>query len=99
MTWEYVAGFFDGEGSVHYGRTPTERRIVRVTFTQGVKQNHVLYEIQEFLESYDIKSGMNGLGTKLRVSLPDIPVCLEYMLPHLIVKREKATECLAFLRR
>jgi hypothetical protein len=53
MTWEYVAGFFDGEGCVSYGNTTARGksyRYVSLIFTQSEPQEEVIYEIKAFLE-------------------------------------------------
>jgi hypothetical protein len=63
MSWEYIAGFFDGEGHVGLGRQKRcgdghfSRGSPRVTMVQGLERGRTLLEeIQAFLASRGINS-------------------------------------------
>jgi len=94
MTWQYVAGFFDGEGSLvwHPGG-----KSFQVKLTQY--EPSVLREIQKFLLSYRIKSGLGTRGTEspkdLFISnIYCIKEFIEYVADYCIVKEELLMETL-----
>jgi hypothetical protein len=111
MSWEYIAGFLDGEGCIEISKAGDghgyrfER--VRVRISQSVSQAAVLDEIAEFLID-------NGYRPTVRTQNPqkknwqgvvrltlnraeDNRRFLTKILPHLRVKQENAKEALAFL--
>ena len=58
MNWNYIAGFFDGEGNIvaKLRKLPTKKKahhVIRIAFTQNNKE--VLDEIKTFLEKKGIK--------------------------------------------
>lgn len=99
MTWQYIAGFFDGEGSV---LVPTYQQ-PRISIAQ--KRPEVLIEIQKFLLEHDIRSqifsvdkiyaGKRKILSQLRVNASkEVISFIEGVMPYLIVKKE---ECVAAL--
>jgi hypothetical protein len=102
ISWEYLAGFIDGEGCIKCYRSGgeyknLERKKLRPRITIGQKDREVLDEIQTFL------------GTNLKVTLSYdchyLQICSVYhvrriltnILPYLVVKRKDAEEALALL--
>ena len=57
MNWEYVAGFFDGEGSFTCGSASSRGMCFPVRFTQV--NGEVMKHISEFLTAQGIKHGMH----------------------------------------
>jgi intein/homing endonuclease len=61
LTWEYLAGFFDGEGCLNTGSGSSRRStgFSRIFLAQSGPQGlAVLREIQDFLEQYAIQSSL-----------------------------------------
>jgi len=95
IDWHYVAGFFDGEGCIswHQGET------CQAKFTQNDRT--VLLELQKFLLSYGIKSGMSTPHTT-RAPASDLYLSnifgiekfLLYILDYAIVKKKSIMEAL-----
>lgn len=96
MTWEYLAGFLDGDGTIKcYPQGANKTVRPRITF--GQKERLVLDEIQTFL------------GTRLAITHSRnchyLQICGTYnvhrilleVLPFLIVKKQDATDALALL--
>jgi hypothetical protein len=109
ITWEYIAGFFDGEGSVS-----TQNQIHRpgsyctgVAIAQsGDEGSTVLSAIQAFLLVHGIKGYIhhNRRGTNrpmhyYKISArPSVTLFLEAMLPRVSVKRLIVQDTLRFLK-
>jgi hypothetical protein len=47
MNWDYIAGFFDGEGNVHIAKTKKNQLAIYIRIYQGSKE--VLEEIRKFI--------------------------------------------------
>ena len=97
VTWAYVAGFFDGEGTVLDRLHSTGVRQFSLWFPQTERE--VLDHLQEFFESEGIKSTITSYHSGPRqtkrhrlgiANVSGVYTALERMYPHLIVKREKA---------
>jgi len=68
ITWEYVAGFLDGDGSISVdvrsgdgesqGYKTRQRKIARIRFTQRADSWLVLYKIHDFLKSHGVVSSV-----------------------------------------
>ena len=63
LTWQYIAGFFDGEGNVHLGRQKNcgdghySRGALRIHITQaGERGKKLLQDLKEFLAEKGIRS-------------------------------------------
>lgn len=102
MTWDYIAGFFDADGTVGngiYDNNPS----VRASFTNTNKE--VLEKIQEFLgygNLYECKLSEKNPKWKTAwlLCIRDhrlVKEFLETVLDKLIVKKEKSIETLEFI--
>lgn len=102
ISWEYLAGFTDGEGSISYGNHGNQ---VQLTWSQSNVNIVALDAIVEFLEahkiSYSWDSRVNNTGCEYsRVSIGSqsaVRKCLEEMVAHLTLKQDRAIEALKFL--
>ena len=56
MNWDYVAGLFDGEGSIQIKNYPDTSRGRGISVCIGITDGEVLKQLQEFLELQKIKS-------------------------------------------
>jgi len=115
MSWAYLAGFFDGEGTLmaRWSKNRHGGKSLRVTWQVGQNEENswVLDEILEFFECDGrIKSpgdyiwANSGFSQKKfrQIRLEDaasIRVILEETLPYLIVKRGKAERVHDFLKK
>ena len=112
MSWEYIAGFFDGEGNVQYfGSKPFPSINIAQSKDRGFR---VLSLIREFLEMQGIKAqlysydalrfyGQRGVDRgyadvhKLHVIGRDAVVkFMENVLPFLHVKQLEVQDCLRY---
>jgi len=101
MEWAYLAGFFDGEGSI----VRQSKSSCKISFSQNYLP--VLEEIKLFLEDYDIYSWVSSYTNKNRQynasyqlqfsASPGVKLFLTNVLPYLIVKAEKAEEALSII--
>lgn len=104
MGWAYIAGFFDGEGSI------VKLRNTRGSYRISIGQNYlpVLEQIGLFLNTYDIhwwitkkrgsKAYPNSSGYHLAfASSIGVRLFIEQILPYLIVKRDLAIKVLSEL--
>lgn len=97
ISWQYVAGFFDGEGSIDI----QSKSRYRLTLCQSQKQDYVLYVISLFLSENRIQSHIKIVVRKPgSLSIQPLSVLNIYgvrniytmsaaMLPYLIVKKDK----------
>jgi hypothetical protein len=104
ITWAYVAGFFDGEGSVLKDRRGGDRWITfAVVFYQSNRL--VLDKIAEFFAEaaipcrvYSYRSSRDREAFALRVcGKENVFNVLDGMGPFLIVKRDKAGEAVDYI--
>jgi len=97
MDWSYVAGFFDGEGSVTKNMNQTGRYYPYLVWTNTDRR--VLEEMQKFLTANRIRSKVNfwangdvnnrGWKDKYWLTVYDkssVQECIYNMHPHLIIK-------------
>jgi hypothetical protein len=102
MTWEYIAGFFDGEGAVvaSMGR---ERAEIVMSITQADKK--ILETIQQFLSSQGISARIHPHTDSpwsrkkswvLMLSTTQALNTLGMLLPHLHVKKALVQDILRF---
>ncbi len=111
MTWEYIAGFFDGEGTICPGGVSSAGSYgAHINMSQSRPQQQILYIIQEFLDSKGINSSImilpivyrknNNIAYRLTVTnAKNIYMFLMEVLPHLIVKKEQAVDLIPALLR
>ena len=86
MNWNYLAGFFDGEGYV--AAVKNGRDVWQVT----QKRTEVLDEIQVFLEGYGlqcgrVKTGYTECETLTVWRVADVEFLCKKLLPKIIVKQ------------
>jgi hypothetical protein len=102
LTFEYIAGFFDGDGCVSCSLIKQASGRYKSTMMPHVgffSQNlEVLMDVMETLQCGDIlacigsrqaKRGVTG-AYRWECPNPDIPRVLQALLPHLRIKREQA---------
>lgn len=104
MTWEYIAGFFDGEGWVTRYPKPEGCLAKYVCgMAQATYQGQVIYDIAAFLKVKGVKCHVrsdhtnNRTTSMVRLSISDCSSLVGFMkgvLPHLLVKHEKSAACL-----
>jgi len=100
LTWQYIAGFFDGEGCISVPRGSKHTR-GSLTCIMYQKRPEVLYKIQEFLTNHGFSCTVapnqrdqyhlyikDGLLGNLRF--------LREIHPYLIVKKVEAQDTLRF---
>ena len=98
MNWSYIAGFFDGEGSI----SPNNGGF-RVSIPQTSEQ--VFSEIRDFTKMGFILSlkkrrdHWSDSWIYYLASKQDVCIFLENMLPHLVVKKELAQNAIRILRQ
>lgn len=102
MTYEYIAGFFDGEGTITDIKVLGNRRI-RVAIPQT--NFEVLDEIKNFCGYGNIcnpskrESHHKDLWIYQVSKIEDMRSFLESIEPYLIVKRKQANEAISFLSK
>jgi hypothetical protein len=106
MTWQYLAGLFDGEGTLH---TPLKRTgRVRWSIAQSLPGRPVLLEAQAFLQEQQIKAavipnryhykGEPKIMYVLAVSrMHDVQRICGILYPYLRVKRVPVLDAWRFL--
>lgn len=96
ITWEYLAGFWDGEGTLKCYRNGPRASVAQNT-------SEVIYAIRDFLEIPNtITKYQTGVKKRwiwcLQIQRRDhLLYLVQGMLPHLIVKRDAALELLEVL--
>ena len=104
MDWGYVAGFFDGEGSVRLKAAPSRPNYALTGLSWANNNLESLEAIQAFIEAGHIQiRKKRGMMTKeayqLNISKVEELIRVgEMMLPHLIIKRERMQKMLDFVR-
>lgn len=107
ITWQYLAGFFDGEGCVNYANSGSARTYrVRLTFSQAFPRGKVLLsKIKSFLESNGCKLGKihtsgrqateDKQGWQIQVVRKDsTSKVMKEMLPFLEIKKLEVQDAL-----
>lgn len=107
MNWDYIAGFFDGEGSLHMAMG--HKKLKRPTAAIGQKDPLPLIAIKEFLEQQGIECYLyqNKVGNKLSANrlyrlqlktLNDVRKFLYHIAPRLVLKKQLAEDCWRWAR-
>lgn len=97
LTWPYIAGFFDGEGSIRLTMGNGAQNI-HIGIHQSQKRGLILLtEIQHFILNYGITSGINKHGNQpttghpiYRLYIYNIPSALKfisYVFPYIHIKK------------
>ena len=94
----YIAGFFDGDGSLvailekqssKYLRTYRPR--IRINFTQHIRHVEMLNEMQKYLDAGKVRvSSAHDQAELVIVDRREVKRILDKMLPHLILKKKQA---------
>lgn len=110
MTWQYVGGFFDGEGNVFPVPYRGTIRRIEISFYQASPGLNALEEIHKFLTrqklaAYIRKEGRAGEGVRkydyYRMVIRTNDDALKFLTliePHVIVKKEQVRSALKTLR-
>jgi hypothetical protein len=104
MDWSYVAGYFDGEGSVRFKAPPSRPDYVLIGLSWANTHLPSLEAIRDFIgcgiiQHRKLKAGYVHQGHQLNVQrLVDILRVGEEMLPRLIVKRDQVEAMLQYAR-
>ena len=104
MTWNYLAGFFDGEGCIHYAAR-SYGRYVHVHVSQGVvneRQSQIILRVHRHLRSHGIYPRLSFYPGGLKCVVTNCQgtiAWLSAMQPYLIVKREMASSAIDFARQ
>ena len=107
MTWQYIAGFFDGEGNVNTSASRGRSWAVRIVQTE----TNVLNRIAKFLEEHNIESHLyhSYKASQYKKANKDL-WCLQLtgesnvnqflagVLPFLIVKKPLAQDIIRFFK-
>jgi hypothetical protein len=108
VTWPYVAGFFDGEGSINFSRVGTCNWVLVAKFCQTAGSHQVLVKIQRFLRKHRIASTFSTPNVRgHRKPLENLHVnsfghCYRFLMfvaPYLIVKKDRAEESIRVLHQ
>jgi len=107
ITWEYLAGFFDGEGCVNYANSGSQRTYrIRLTFSQSRKRGYeLLFKIKAFLEKEKCKLGkiytsgyikdIEKQGWQLQITEKNsTKKIMEALLPYLEIKKLEVQDAL-----
>lgn len=106
LSWAYVAGFFDGEGSINCSRSGDRWGLVaKMCQTSG--KHEVLTKIKDFMLSRGVESKFSTPVVRgKRKPLENLHIttfgdCFRFLVhisPYLIVKKDRAEESLHVLR-
>lgn len=109
MTWEYIAGFFDGEGWIQKYNKPAHCLAkYGIGIGQSTCQDQVLYEISNFLKTQGVKCRMcteskvpnRTQMTRLKIyDSVSIVNFLTQVIPYLLVKHAKSASALEDAKR
>ena len=108
MDWAYLAGFTDGDGCITREVSKKTYHYSRLRWAQKESTSAVLDEIADFLRGFGLKVGTSNFSVARAghkypqrslaiTNAADTRIALRYMLPHLVVKRERAVEALILL--
>src|SRR5689334_11080880 len=97
ITWEYLAGFFDGEGCVNYANSGSQRTYrIRLTFSQSRKRGYeLLFKIKAFLEKEKCKLGKIYTSGYIKdIEKNSTKKIMEALLPYLEIKKLEVQDAL-----
>jgi len=101
----YIAGFFDGDGSlvaILTKQSPQYQRLyrprIRINFTQHIRHIDMLEKMQKYLNAGKVRvSVAHDQAELVIVDRKDVRRILNKMLPHLILKKKQASIALEIL--
>ena len=107
MTWEYIAGFFDGEGTIRNNKYGNKTSI-GIGITQSVFHGEVINEIKDFLDKEKIRVQVyirnepykDKYKAQYRLEITSRASVKDFLLPiieNLRVKRDQAEKLLLFI--
>jgi hypothetical protein len=95
---QYIAGFFDGDGSLvatlekqtsKYSRVYRPR--IKLNFTQHIRYKDILDDMQKFLDAGTVRVAPSHFLAELVITdRKDVIRILNRMLPHLVIKKQRA---------
>ena len=102
MDWSYVAGYFDGEGTVRLNEVPSRPGYLLTGLSWANTHLESLEAIRDFISCGTIRPKARREhyrpGYELVVNRADDVLRVgEQMLPHLIIKRARLKEMLEFV--
>ena len=102
MDWSYIAGYFDGEGSVSLHTTKRGQKTFRLSWCNTNKES--LEKMQEYMNAGHINMRKHsGYGSRkiiytLNINRKiDLLRALDELIPRLIIKKQKAEELRIYL--
>lgn len=102
MDWGYVAGYFDGEGSVRFKAAPSRPDYILVGLEWANTHLGSLEAMRDFMGCGRIQESAQGRNKPvyhLQIQrVEDVLRVGEQMLPHLIIKGDKLAEMMAWAR-
>lgn len=110
MNWDYIAGLFDGEGSIQIKDYPDRSQGRGISLMIGITDGDALDQLKEFLEKRNIKSSVyHRVVLRGKEKKPiqwwqisnkwDATKFLEAIKNRVIVKRGKVLEALEFRKK
>lgn len=107
MNWEYIAGFFDGEGCIHMSHGGRCKTYVSICQSQD-RGRRVLEEISKFLfeadmihsvvSSYERKNRTKTMHLLTVKRREDVQCFLMYVLPLVRIKKVEAQDVLRYFK-
>lgn len=104
LSWQYIAGFFDGEGNVRIAHGTSPQLSLHQADTRGLK---LLSEIKLFLESYGIKCNIHknklktGLGKDMyrlyTYNRHGVLTFIRHTMPYLHIKKVECQDIARYL--
>lgn len=108
VTWEWLAGFTDGDGCIHIPEIAVKRPSqIKVTWYQRSSEGWLMEEIELFLAAYLVNTrryihhGSKISGEMIHLTVGnriDTQLVLEELQPFLVLKQNKANRALELLK-
>jgi DNA-binding XRE family transcriptional regulator len=103
MDWSYIAGYFDGEGHVHFKAAPSRPDYILISLSWANTHKRSLEAIKEFIGCGILNPATKKEGYKLGYCLAitrvaDILRVGEAMLPYLLIKQQELQEMMEWAK-